>query len=122
MSKQGRRSPSRNDRRKRRRTREAAPTQRATTASAASATPESPEVKGQGRSPCVQIMAPQEDWELRDTDRETVDSGSADDSEDEDYSDTSAPQERRPTAFPETGQADEGHGAQRCERKPPSSR
>lgn len=89
MSKQGRRSPSKNDHRKRRRTHEATPTRRATTASAASATPESPEVKGQGRNPSVQIMAPQEDWERCDTDRETVDSGSADDSEDEDYSDTS---------------------------------
>ena len=81
LPKQLRRGATRNDRRKRPRT--IAPIRLATTASTASAALESAELEEPKSR--VQIIASDEEWEVRNTNQETVDDGSADDSNDEDY-------------------------------------
>ena len=85
LSKRLRRGATRNDRRKRPRTR--ASIRLATTASTASTAPNSADLEEPKSH--IQITAPDEEWELRDTDRKMVDDGSADDSDDEDYADMS---------------------------------
>jgi hypothetical protein len=85
LPKQLRRGATRNNRRKRPRT--IAPIRLATTASTASAAPESADLEEPKSR--VQIMALDEEWELRDADQEMVDDGSSDDSDDEDYADMS---------------------------------
>jgi hypothetical protein len=116
LPKQLRRGATRNDCRKRLRT--IAPIRLATTASTASAAAESADLEeGQSR---VQITAPDEEWELRDTDQKMVDDGGADDSDDEDYADMSD-SKRGSRLHSETGQADEGQGTQQCRRPSHSS-
>jgi hypothetical protein len=60
-----------------------APIRLATTISTASAVPESADLEEPKL--CIQIMLPDEEWELRNTDEEMVDGESADNSEDKDY-------------------------------------
>jgi hypothetical protein len=85
LPKQLRRGATRNGRRKR--PRAIAPIRLATTASTASTAPEFADLEEPKSR--VQITAPDEEWELCDTDQKMVDDGSTDDSDDEDYADMS---------------------------------
>ena len=85
LPQQRRRGATRTDRGKRQRT--MAPIRMATTTSTASAAPEYVELE-EAKSG-VQIIASDEEWELRESDQEMVDDGSADDSDDGDYADMS---------------------------------
>ncbi|KAL5312886.1 hypothetical protein ACEPPN_019312 [Leptodophora sp. 'Broadleaf-Isolate-01'] len=85
LPKQLRRGANKHDRRKRPRT--VAPTRAVTTASTASAASESADLEEPKSR--VQITAPDEEWELSDTDHKMADGGSADDSDDKDYADMS---------------------------------
>ena len=80
LPKRVRRGSTRNDLGKLPRTR--ASTRLATTASTPSATPNSADVEPKSH---IQITAPDGEWELCDTDRDMVDDGSTDDSDEEDY-------------------------------------